>query len=240
MNENNKYKRRILLTGAAGGLGSALAVELANAGAELVLLDKNRAGLELVSDRIVGAGAGEPGLYPLDFEGASADDYSELAHILQQQYEGVDTLIHCAAHFTGLSPSEHLGGDEWLRCMQVNLNAPWLLTKTCQPLLRQSEDAHIVWMLDSPNRVEAANWGAYGVAKQALRTLISQLRAELQSTSVAVGGINPGPMNTVLRGQAYVAEDKLPIAEPADVATRIVKLLRASPIHGIVDFEMGD
>jgi len=173
----------------------------------------------------------------MDLEGASADDYADLAHVLQQQYGGIDTLIHCAARFTGLYPTEHLPGDEWLRSIQVNLNAPWLLTRTCLPLLRQSENAQLVWMLDGPARVEAANWGAYGVAKQALRTLIRQLRAELQSTSVAVCGINPGPMNTELRSQAYMAEDDTPVAEPAEVAERILALLNASPVHGIIDFE---
>ncbi len=237
MNETPQYNRRILLTGAAGGLGSALSRQLARAGAELVLLDKNRAGLEALSDAIIAAGAGHPGLYPLDLEGASADNFAELAHILQEQYGGVDTIIHCAARFTGLFPSEHLPGDEWLRIMQVNLNAPWLLTQTCMPLLRQAGNAQIIWMLDAPDRVQGANWGAYGVAKQALLTLINQMQAELQQTDIAIAGINPGPMNTMLRSQAYFEEDKLPVAEPAEVASKIVDLLIASPIRGIVDLE---
>lgn len=237
MNETLQYNNTVLLTGAAGGLGSALALQFAKADAKLILLDKNRAGLEELSDQIAACGAGQAGLYPMDLEGASADDYADLAHVLQQQYGGIDTLIHCAARFTGLYPTEHLPGDEWLRSIQVNLNAPWLLTRTCLPLLRQSENAQLVWMLDGPARVEAANWGAYGVAKQALRTLIRQLRAELQSTSVAVCGINPGPMNTELRSQAYMAEDDTPVAEPAEVAERILALLNASPVHGIIDFE---
>ncbi len=237
MIETPRHDRTILLTGAAGGLGSALAIELAQAGAELVLLDKNRSGLEALSDRIVDGGAGQPGLYPLDLEGASADDYADLAHILKQQYGGMDTLIHCAARFTGLFPSEHFPGDEWLRTMQVNLNAPWLLTSTCLPLLRQAENAQLVWLLDSPDRVEAANWGAYGVAKQALRTLLSQLQAELAGTTVVVCGINPGPMNTALRSQAYIEEDKTSVSEPAEVATRIMDLLIASPVNGFVDLE---
>lgn len=239
MIETLQYDRKILLTGAAGGLGSALSLQLAKVGAEMVLLDKNRAALEALSDQIVDDGAGRPGLYPLDLEGASAQDYFELAHILQQQYGGLDTLIHCAARFTGLFPSEHLPADEWLRIMQVNLNAPWLLTRTCLPLLRQAKNAQLIWMLDDPARMQAANWGAYGVAKQALRTLISQLQAELQSTDIAVGGINPGPMNTELRSQAYFAEDKTPVAEPETIASRIVDLLVASPLHGIVDLQSG-
>jgi NAD(P)-dependent dehydrogenase (short-subunit alcohol dehydrogenase family) len=237
MSEIPKYNRTVLVAGAAGGLGSALAVQLAKAGADLILLDKNRRGLGEVSDRIVDSGAEEPGLYPLDFEGASADDYADLAHVLQQQYGGVDTLIHCAAHFTGLFPSEHLPGDEWLRTMQVNLNAPWLLTKTCIPLLRDSGQGQVVWMLDSENRATAANWGAYGVAKQALRTLISQMTEELSTTDIAVCGINPGPMNTVLRGQAYIEEDKTLVAAPEQVAARICELLQHSQIQGILDFE---
>ena len=236
MNENNKYNRRILLTGAAGGLGSALSLQLANADAELVLLDKNRAGLEALSDKIVERGSSEPGLYPMDLVGASAQDFTDLAHILEEQYGGLDVLIHCAAEFTGLFPSEHLPGDDWLRIMQVNLNAPWLLTQTCLPFLKKAGNAQIVWTLDSPGRAEAANWGAYGVSKQAIRTLISQLQAELQITDIAVAGINPGPMNTSLRSQAYF-EEKEPVADPGEVAGKIVALLAAGQINGTVDLE---
>ena len=237
MNESTQKNRTILLTGAAGGLGSALSMQLSEANADLILLDKNRRGLESLAEKIVAGGAGEPGLYPLDFEGASADDYADLAHVLEQEYGGVDVLIHCAARFTGLFPHEHLPGDEWLRTIQVNLNAPWLLTKTCLPLLRNAENGQLVWMLDSPLRTDAANWGAYGVSKQALRPLITQLQAELESTDVAVAGINPGPMDTDLRSQAYFAEDGEVLSQPEDVARRVVTLLAASPVHGIIDFE---
>ena len=62
--------KTILITGAAGGLGSALARECAGAGAELVLLDKDRRGLGGLSDRVTDAGCSPPGLYPLDLAGS--------------------------------------------------------------------------------------------------------------------------------------------------------------------------
>ena len=70
--------KTILITGAAGGLGEALAVQCADVGAELILLDKDRRGLNQVSDNITDLGLAPPGLYPMDLAGAGVNDFNDL------------------------------------------------------------------------------------------------------------------------------------------------------------------
>ncbi|MGD9021031.1 MAG: SDR family NAD(P)-dependent oxidoreductase, partial [Lysobacterales bacterium] len=115
--------KTILITGAAGGLGAALACACAGEGAELVLLDKDRHGLGSLSDMITDMGFNPPGLYPLDLAGAGIDEFNELVETIGREYRGLDALVHCAVDFEGLQPLDQVEPHHWLRSMQVNVNA---------------------------------------------------------------------------------------------------------------------
>jgi len=215
----------LLITGAAGGLGSALAGRCAAHGATVVLLDKNAKGLETVYDAIVAAGGPEPLLLPADLEGISPDDCQAIVAQLNSDFGRLNGLIHCAARFDGLTPHGHLAGDEWLRVMQANLNGPWLLTQACLPLLAESDPARCIFVLENLPRVAGPHWGAYGVSKHALMALVKQLREELEHSGVTVFGFNPGPMMTALRSQAFVRASADDAPDPEIAAERLVTIL---------------
>jgi NAD(P)-dependent dehydrogenase (short-subunit alcohol dehydrogenase family) len=217
--------KTILITGAAGGLGSALALKCAESGADLVLLDKNRRGLEQLSDRITGLRLPSPGLYPLDLAGAGIDDFNNLVETITTEYGALHALVHCAVDFEGLQPLEQINPQDWLRSMQVNVNAPWLLTCTCLPLLKKAENGQLFFLLDDLDIVNDAHWGAYGTGKSALAGLVRQFDAVLDNTRITVRGIIPGPMRTTLRAKAYHAENPLDQPEPTQVAKKIVAML---------------
>jgi len=176
--------RKILITGAAGGLGSALALDCSRRGADLILLDKNRQGLGEVSDKITAQGCSAPGLYPLDLAGVGLLEFNDLADVITSYLEGLDALIHCAVEFDGLRPIDQLEPAQWLKSMQVNVNAPWLLSRVCLPLLKQSPDARLFFMLENIEKVSGAFWGVYGTGKTALAGLVRQFQEELSETRV--------------------------------------------------------
>ncbi|NOR19495.1 MAG: SDR family NAD(P)-dependent oxidoreductase [Xanthomonadales bacterium] len=221
--------KTILITGAAGGLGSALALQFASAGAELILLDKNRRALGLLSDRIVEQGGAAPGLYPMNLAGAGLQDFNDLADTIRTEFGKLHTLVHCALDFEGLQPLEQIEPHRWLESMQVAVNAPWLLSCVCLPLLRESESARLLFILDDLEMVTCAYWGAYGVAKSALGGLVRQFDEELSNTSIKVHGINPGAMRTDFRATVYHAEDPQQLPAPGIAAGKIVTLLSADP-----------
>jgi NAD(P)-dependent dehydrogenase (short-subunit alcohol dehydrogenase family) len=222
MNLSNKT---ILITGAAGGLGSALSMQCAGQGANLVLLDKNRRALSALSDKVTAQGMEAPGLYPMDLSGAGIEDFAGLVNILQSEFGGLDGLIHCALDFESLQPLEQIEPQQWLKSMQVNVNAPWLLSCACLPLLRQAEAGRLFFMLDDPERITGAYWGAYGTGKSALSGLVKQFEASLNNTQVVVRGINPGAMRTDFRARVYHAENPLTQAEPMIAAKKIANML---------------
>ena len=218
--------KTVLITGAAGGLGEALAFQCSGEGAELVLLDKNRRSLSALSDKMTAQGLPAPGLYPLDLASAGIDDFDCMVDVIQTEFGGLQALIHCALDFDGLQPLDQIEPQKWLKSIQVNLNAPWLLSCACLPMLKHASNSRLLFLLDSPDRVAGPYWGPYGVAKTALTNLVKQFDDTLSNTSVMVKGIDPGPMRTEFRAKVFHAENPLEQPEPAIAAAKIAKMLK--------------
>jgi NAD(P)-dependent dehydrogenase (short-subunit alcohol dehydrogenase family) len=216
--------RVILVVGAHGGLGAAAALACARAGATIVLLGRKVPKLNRVYDAIV-ANGGEALLYPLDLEGASADDYAELASRIQSELGRLDGVLHCAAEFRGLTPLLHTDPAAFARAVHVNLTARWWLSQACLPLLAKADDAALVFVVDSLQRAGSAYWGGYGVAQHALAAMVGMLHAELANSSVRVAGLEPGPMRTPLRSRVFVDENDRAARDPAVYADACVHLL---------------
>lgn len=221
--------RVVLVTGAHGGFGSAVAEACARAGATVVLLGHRVPKLNRLYDRLKAAGP-EPAIYPLDLEGACPDDYLQLAERLGDGFGRLDGLVHCAAEFRGLRPVVHADPADFARSVHVGLTAPWWLTQAVLPLMAKSADAAVVFTLDSPERVGAAFWGGYGVAQFGLQGVVRILHHELANSTVRVAGIAPGPMRTALRGRAWVEETDRQAADPAVYAPAVVELLSPAGI----------
>ena len=220
-------QRVVLVSGAHGGLGSAAATACARAGATVVLLGRKLPKLNRVYDAVAQAGA-EPLLYPLDLEGASPDDYAELADRLRAELGHLDGVLHCAVEFKGLTPLEHTDPAAFARVVHVNLTAPWWLSQACLPRLRQAQDAALVFALDDLERVSQPYWGAYGIAQHGLAAMVGMLHAELASSSIRVSALQPGPMRTGLRSRAYADDNDLQAREATDYADACVTLLSSA------------
>lgn len=218
-------EKTIIITGAAGGLGTALSRACLEARYNVVMLDKDRRGLEKAWDEITGEGRPEPALYPLDLLGAGPEHFEELLENVSGEFGGLDAVVHCAARFDGLTPLEQFPPPEWLATIQVNLNAAWLLSAQSLPLLRESPAGSLYFMLEDLEKMERPFWGAYGVSKHALAALVRQFAAECRSSGVQVLGINPGVMRTELRARSYHAENPQLQPKPDTAARRVLEFL---------------
>lgn len=226
-NANALAGRVVLIAGAHGGLGQAASIASARAGATVVLLGRKVPKLNRVYDAIANEG-GEALLYPLDLEGASPDDYAELAARVESELGHLDGVLHCAAEFSGLSPLENTDPTAFARALHVNVTAPCWLTQACLPLLKRARDASVVFVIDDTTRVTQAYWGGYGVAQQARAALVSILHAELAAGPVRVSGLQPGPMRTSLRSKAYAEDSDRESSDPVAYADACVTLLSSA------------
>ncbi len=199
----------ILITGAGGGLGSTAALTLAKQGAQIILLDKIIPKLEICYDAIIAANAPEPIMYPFDLAGATENDYQELANRLEEKYGALQGLLHSALEFSSFTPIALHSTKDWGHGLNVNLNAPFILTRVLLPVLQKSQHASIVFTSDSSARNAPAYSGAYGVAKIALEGFAKILAEELEAAQkIRVNVLVPGPVDSPFRKRAYPAEDK--------------------------------
>jgi NAD(P)-dependent dehydrogenase (short-subunit alcohol dehydrogenase family) len=216
----------IALTGAGDGIGQAVALAAAAHGAELVLIGRSVRKLEEVHARITALGRAEASIAPLDLERAVAGDYDQLAAAIEQRYGRLDGLVHIAGVLGALAPVEHYDVPTWCRVLHVNLTAAFALTQVLLPALRASADGSIVFTSSGVARRPKAYWGAYAVSKAGLEVLSAMLALEVQdSSALRVNVLNPGPVRTRMRAQAYPAEDPRRLAAPADIVAPYLWLL---------------
>ncbi|MDE1893016.1 MAG: SDR family NAD(P)-dependent oxidoreductase [Pseudomonadota bacterium] len=219
--------RVVLVTGAYGGLGGAVARAVARAGATVVITGKRKRQLEKLYDAMREEGLSEPVIHPLDMEVAIPRDYEALAEGLERDFGRLDGIVHAAASFAGLTPVSMLKPDDWLRALHVNVSAPFALTQACLPLLGQASDSSVVFVLDDPDLLQRAHWGGYGASKAALERFVAILHDEHDSGPLRVHAMLPAPMRTALRRLAYFGEDIMQRPPPDATAAAAVYLLGA-------------
>ena len=208
--------RIILITGAGDGIGATAAKTFAAHGATVILLGRTIPKLEAVYDAITSAGHPQPAIYPMDLEGASYDDYEDLAKTVEQEFGRLDGLLHNAAILGARMMVEQYDLKLWARVMHINLTAPFLLCRACLPILRKSADASVVFTSTGVAQQGSAYWGAYGVSKAGADNLMQIMADELETnTAIRVNSIDPGIVATRIRRLAFPAEDasKLPTTD---------------------------
>jgi short-subunit dehydrogenase len=187
---------RVLLTGASGGLGQAIARQLAAAGAHVVLSGRRGDVLEQLASEISGSVA------PADLDDPAA--VRELA----EAHQDVDILVSNA----GLSSSGVI--DTWTeeqidRALNVNLRSAIVLTRMLVPQMVDRGRGHVVFMSSLAGKSPTAGSSLYNATKFGLRGFAGAMRAELHGTGVGVSAIFPGFIRDA--GMFHVTGVKLPV-----------------------------
>jgi NAD(P)-dependent dehydrogenase (short-subunit alcohol dehydrogenase family) len=220
--------RVIMITGASSGLGRALAIESARAGASVILCGRNAAKLERVYDQILALGAPTPAMAVLDLATAGAAEYDALARVIEEELGRLDGLVHAAGLLGDRTPLEQYDVPTWCKVLHVNLTAPFILTQVLLPALRKSADASVIFVSSGVVKQARPFWGAYAVAKSGLEAVRAMLHEELESErNIRVNSINPGRMRTAMRAAAYPAEDPNTLPTPESVSGPFLYLLSA-------------
>lgn len=227
--------RVILITGASDGIGKAVALAAAAHGAQVVLHGRNVRKLESVYDTIVAAGQARPSILPLDLEKAGPEEYDRMVAALEQEFGRLDGLLHNASMLGERAPIEHYDVAKWMRTMHVNVNVPFILTRSCLPLLKRSADPVILFTSSGVVPRPRAFWGAYLASKWASDGLMHMLAQELENQpAMRVNSINPGKVRTNMRLQAYPAEDRSTLPEAHTIVAPYLFLLGPDSrgVHG--------
>jgi NAD(P)-dependent dehydrogenase (short-subunit alcohol dehydrogenase family) len=218
--------RVILITGAGSGLGRALALESARAGATVILSGRNPAKLERVYDQILASGCPTPAMAVMDLATAGAAEYDGLARVVEEEFGRLDGLVHAAGLLGDRTPLEQYDVPTWCKVLHVNLTAPFILTQVLLPAVRKSADASIIFVSSGVVKQARPFWGAYAVSKSGLESVRGMLYEELETErNIRVNSINPGRMRTAMRAAAYPAEDPNTVPTPESVSGAFLYLL---------------
>jgi NADP-dependent 3-hydroxy acid dehydrogenase YdfG len=212
-----------VVTGASSGIGRAIAVGLAAAGATVCAVARRRNELEVTANRA--NGGGQFALYEADL--VDEEQVAGLAKALLARAAGVDVLVHSAGawSFGDLQTASVRDLDQQYA---TNVRAPYLLTQALLPALRANR-GQIVFINSTAALAARANVAQYAATKHALKAIADSLREEINPYGVRVASVYPGRTATPLQAKIHAIEGK-PYApgrlmQPEDVATVVVNAL---------------
>lgn len=216
--------RLALVTGASRGIGRAVALDLARAGAHVIALARTQGALEELDDEVRRFGT-EATLVPCDLKDFDALD--RLGSSIHARWGKLDILVGNAGLLGPITPLGHVDPKQWEDVMAVNVTANWRLIRSLDPLLRVSDAGRVVLISSGAgHRAELRPyWGPYAISKAALDALARTYAAETATTSaVKVMTVNPGPLRTRMRATAMPGEDPETLKRPEDLSPKILDL----------------
>jgi NAD(P)-dependent dehydrogenase (short-subunit alcohol dehydrogenase family) len=219
----DESKARIaVVTGASRGIGRAAALALAEAGAHVIAVARTVGALEELDDEVKARG-GSATLVPLDLKDYAGID--RLGAAIFSRWGRLDMLLGNAGILGAVTPLAHLEPRVWDEVMAVNVTANWRLIRSLDPLLRQSEAGRAVFLTSGVTYSFPPYWAAYSVSKAALEGLVRTYAGEVAQTKVRVNLINPGPLRTRMRAQAFPGEDPMTLPSPDALVGDLVRML---------------
>lgn len=230
----------VAVTGGAGHIGRAIGGRCAEAGAKIIVIDRDAAAAGDAAAAIArDCGARAEGL-AVDL--SDPDEIAAAAPRIDAVFGGLDGLVHGAAFYDAAEgwgvPFAEEGYEAWMKVLRVNLLAPFFLTQALHPILQRSDHASIVLissiygMLGPDNRIydgtKMVSPAAYAASKGGLvqlgRWLATTMAPEVRVNTVAPGGVTRGQPETFI--EAYSARVPLGrLASEDDVAGAVAFLL---------------
>jgi NAD(P)-dependent dehydrogenase (short-subunit alcohol dehydrogenase family) len=211
-----------LITGAAGGIGRAIAADLARAGVRVGLLGRTREALEAVAHDINRDIGGQSFILPCDL--ADDSQVRALPHKVTREAGPIDLLIHSAAVYFQES-LETAPVEEFDLQYRINLRAPYLLTQLFLPQLKH-RPGQVVFINSSTGVNARPTVTQYAAVKHGLRGLADAFRMEIAPAGVRVISIYPGQTATPMQERRYAIEGKPyhpeKLIQPEDVASAVL------------------
>lgn len=182
--------RHVLVTGAAAGIGEAIAELLVREGAKVAALDLNAEGVEKVAARI--------GAVPIGFDLSKLDRIDAMVADVAERLGGLDGIVNCAAYATG-GPLEDMTQEILAIFTSVNLVAPMLICRAALPHMAKNKDASVVNIASGQGILpNAPNNTAYCATKGGLIAFSKAMAAEFATRGIRVNAVAPGATDTAM------------------------------------------
>ena len=225
----------VIITGASRGIGEAIALRMAEAGAKLVIASRKQETLDVVAAELRAKGAD---VLPV---AAHNGDKAALISLVEQavaHYGGIDVVVNNAATNPHFGPVLEAQDSMWLKTLEVNLLGAFWLAQAVVPHLRQRGGGKIINVTSVNGLRPGTMQGIYSASKAALINLTQTLAMELGGDNIQVNAIAPGLIKTKFAEALWSNESILEtvtartpakrIGEPDDIAGIAVFLASAA------------
>jgi len=214
--------KTVLVTGAGRGIGAAICRRLAQDGARVVATARSRDQLDALVAEFC---THRDNCLAVPADLTSPDDITALVETVRREVGGLDVLINNAG-IAWMKPTAEITLDEWRALMALNLDAVFLLTRECLPILLGQDCGQIINIGSDASIRGIARMACYCASKFALRGFTMALREELKGTKVRVNLLMPGPVNTTIIANAA---DRWDLIQPEDLAEIVWQMIALPP-----------
>ncbi|MBJ9956237.1 SDR family oxidoreductase [Acinetobacter courvalinii] len=197
--------KKVLVTGAARGLGRDFAQAIAEAGAQVAMADILT---DLVQQEAAALQAQGLKVDAVSIDLANADLIQQAVQQAAERMGGIDGLVNCAALATNVGGKSMMDYDPdlWDRVMNINVKGTWLVTKAAVPYLQQSSAGKIINVASDTALWGAPNLMAYVASKGALTAMTRSMARELGPFNICINTLSPGL--TLVEATAYVPQER--------------------------------
>jgi 3-oxoacyl-[acyl-carrier protein] reductase len=214
-----------VVTGAARGIGEAIAQRLAAMGATVVLTARDQVRLQQVKEAIEQSG-GKAFALPCDLTDARAIE--AFGRKVEQEHGRCDILVNNAGVGVLRKPLVQLEVEEWDQMIDTNLRAPYLMIRALGPLMIAARSGHVINISSLAGRNTLPGGAAYAASKWGLNGLTYSVAEEMREFNVRVSVVAPGSVNTHFGGGSR-GKDPGRMIQPADVAEVVASLVTQAP-----------
>ena len=212
----------ILITGASRGIGRTVALNCAQAGAEVIITGRTTGALEDLDDEISKNG-GQATIVELDQADTAA--MARLGQAVAKRWGRLDGFVANAGQLGQMAPMPHIDPEIFEKTMMVNLTSVWYQIAAFDFLLRASDAGRAVLVSSGAAQGARAYWGAYAVSKAGLESMARAWAAESEKTNLRINIIDPGATRTAMRAAAYPGEDPAKLRTAEDITPAFLHLL---------------
>jgi 3-oxoacyl-[acyl-carrier protein] reductase len=193
-----KLKDKVaLVTGGGRGIGKAVALDYARAGAKLAICARTATEIEAAAKEIRSLGAD---CFAAPCDVSQEEPVAKLVEEVAKHFGRIDILINNAGVMTRPAPVADFEVKKWDYTIAVNVRGPFLMTKAVLPHMIRQKRGSIINVSSSIGRGAYANFAAYAVSKWGIEGFTQTLAAETRSHGIRVNSVEPGYVATKLTG----------------------------------------
>jgi short-subunit dehydrogenase len=212
--------KTVIITGGSEGVGAAAARLFAEAGANLMLVARNRKNLEAIAAELRDKSRVE--IFPMDV--ADADSCVDLFKKTQFEFGRIDVLVNNAG-FHARGDVESISAEDLGRTIDVNLRAPIMLTRLALPYIRESGGGAIINVASLAGRTPVPGSAAYSASKFGLRAFTFSLAEEIPDSGIKLAVVSPGPIATQFILADIDTTSDLTFSQPMSTAEEVAQAI---------------